>query len=76
MFVKEEIVLSCREDKAGKGNYVKKDNLVISNTLSNSSKTFSKLLTVFSWPKRLEKEQQEQALVLFLLFHCMLNVNC
>jgi len=35
IFIKEEeIVLSCREDKAGKDNYFKKDNLIISNTLS------------------------------------------
>lgn len=35
-FVKEEeIVLSCREDKARKGNYFKKDNLIISNRLSS-----------------------------------------
>lgn len=76
MFVKEEeIVLSCREDKAEKDNYFKEDNLIISNTLSISSPTFSKLLTVFLWTKRLEKELQEQALVLFDLLHSMLTVD-
>lgn len=40
MFVKEEeIVLSCREDKTGRDNYFKKDNLIISNMLSISSKS-------------------------------------